>query len=56
VVVKQSLVDAISVMKKEIAEAADKAVAVVQRILEEKTQEGDTVILVGVGNTLGVAQ
>ncbi len=43
VVVKQSLIDAISVMKKEIAEASDKTVAVVQRIIEEKTKEGDTV-------------
>lgn len=56
VVVKQSLIDAISVMKKEIAEASDKAVAVVQRIIEEKTKEGDTVLIIGVGNTLGVAQ
>jgi hypothetical protein len=56
VVVKQSLIDAISVMNKEIAEASEKAVAVVQRIIEEKTKEGDTVLIVGVGNTLGVAQ
>jgi hypothetical protein len=56
VVVKQSLIDAISVMKKEIAEASDKVVAVVQRILEERTKEGDTVLIIGVGNTLGVAQ
>jgi hypothetical protein len=56
VVVKQSLTDVISVMRKEIAEVSDKAVAVVQRIIEEKTKEGDTVLIVGVGNTLGVAQ
>jgi hypothetical protein len=56
VVVKQSLIDAISVMRKEIAEASDKVVAVVQRIIEEKTKEGDTILIVGVGNTLGVAQ
>lgn len=56
VVVKQSLIDAISVMRKEIAEASDKAVAVVQRIIEEKTNEGDTILIIGVGNTLGVAQ
>jgi len=56
VVVKQSLIDAISVMRKEIADASDKVVAVVQRILEEKTKEGDTVLIVGVGNSLGVAQ
>jgi hypothetical protein len=56
IVVKQSLIDAISVMRKEIAEASDKVVAVVQRIIEEKTKEGDTIVIVGVGNTLGVAQ
>ncbi|HZW56062.1 MAG TPA: DUF1512 domain-containing protein [Nitrososphaerales archaeon] len=56
VVVKQSLIDAISVMRKEIAEASDKAVAVVQRIIEEKTKLGDTIVIIGVGNTLGVAQ
>ena len=56
VVVKQSLIDAISVMKKEIAEASDKVVAVVQRIIEEKTSEGDSILIIGVGNTLGVAQ
>jgi hypothetical protein len=56
IVVKQSLIDAISVMKKEIAEATDKTIERVNRLLEEKTKEGDTVLLVGVGNTLGVAQ
>ncbi|MGI0078382.1 MAG: DUF1512 domain-containing protein [Nitrososphaerales archaeon] len=56
VVVKQSLIDAISVMKKEIAEASDKVITVIQRIIEEKTKEGDTILIVGVGNTLGVAQ
>jgi hypothetical protein len=56
VVVKQSLIDAISVMKKEISDASEKAVAVIQRIIEEKTKEGDTILLIGVGNSLGVAQ
>jgi hypothetical protein len=56
IVVKQSIVDAISVMRKEIAEASDKVIAVAQRIIEEKTQVGDKVLVVGVGNTLGVAQ
>jgi hypothetical protein len=56
IVVKQSLIDAISVMRKEIAEATDKVIERVHRVIEEKTKEGDTVLLVGVGNTLGVAQ
>ena len=56
IVVKQSLIDAISVMRKEIAEATDKVLERVYRVIEEKTKEGDTVLIVGVGNTLGVAQ
>ncbi|MCL5066829.1 MAG: DUF1512 domain-containing protein, partial [Thaumarchaeota archaeon] len=56
VVVKESLTDAISVMMKEIAEASDKVISVVQRIIEEKTKEGDSVLIVGVGNSLGVGQ
>ena len=43
-------------MKKEIAESGDKTREVMERIVEEKTTEGDKIIIVGVGNTLGVAQ
>lgn len=56
IVCKQSLIDAISVMRKEIAEATDKVMERLYRLIEEKTKEGDTVLVVGVGNTLGVAQ
>jgi len=56
VVIKQSIIDAISVMKKEIAETVDKVSNIIHRIIEEKTSEGDRVIVVGVGNTLGIAQ
>ncbi len=56
IVIKQSIVDAISVMRKEVAEAGDKTREVMERIIEEKTKEGDKIIIVGVGNSLGVAQ
>lgn len=56
VVIKESLTDAISVMTKEIAASSEKGIAIIQRIIEEKTQEGDAVLIVGVGNTLGVGQ
>jgi len=56
IVVKQSLLDAISVMKKEIAETAGNVSEIVYRIIDEKTKEEDKVLIVGVGNTLGVAQ
>jgi hypothetical protein len=56
ILVKQSILEAITVMRKEIAEGADKVVQVLNRLIEEKTKEGDEVIVAGVGNTLGVAQ
>jgi hypothetical protein len=56
ILVKQSLVEAITVMRKEIAEASDKVATVLTRLIEEKTKEGDEVLVAGIGNTLGVAQ
>ena len=56
VVIKQSLIDAISVMRKEIAETAEKAGKAIYRLVDEKTKEGDIVLIVGVGNTFGVGQ
>ncbi len=56
ILVKQSILEAITVMRKEIAEAADKVVQVLNRVIEEKTKEGDEVVVAGIGNTLGVAQ
>ncbi|MDG6909223.1 MAG: DUF1512 domain-containing protein [Nitrososphaerota archaeon] len=56
ILVKQSILEAITVMRKEIAEAADKVVTVLNRVIEEKTKEGDEVVVAGIGNTLGVAQ
>jgi hypothetical protein len=56
ILVKQSILEAITVMRKEIAEASDKVSQVLNRLIDEKTKEGDSVFVVGVGNTLGVAQ
>ncbi len=56
IVIKMSLEEAIQTMKKEIAEGVEKAVEKVKRIIEEETKPGDTIIVVGVGNTLGVGQ
>jgi hypothetical protein len=56
ILVKQSILEAITVMRKEIAEASDKVIQVLNRVIEEKTKEGDDVIVAGIGNTLGVAQ
>jgi len=56
ILVKQSILEAITVMRKEIAEASDKVSQVLNRLIEEKTKEGDEIVLAGIGNTLGVAQ
>jgi len=56
ILVKQSLLEAITIMRKEIAEAADKVQTLINRVIEEKTKEGDKVLLAGIGNTLGVGQ
>jgi len=56
ILVKQSILEAITVMRKEIAEASEKVVQTLHRVIEEKTKEGDDVLVAGIGNTLGVAQ
>lgn len=54
VLVKMSEAEALSVMSKAVALAADTAVERVERIIRERSKEGRNVILVGVGNTIGV--
>jgi hypothetical protein len=56
IIVKQSIQDAITIMRKEIAESFEKVTETVRSVIEDKTSEGQTVIVVGVGNTIGVAQ
>jgi hypothetical protein len=43
-------------MKKEIAESIEKVSKSVFNVIDERTKEGDSVLIIGVGNTLGVAQ
>lgn len=56
VIVKQSVQDAITVMRKEIADSFEKVTGTVYGIIEDKTEEGQSVLVIGVGNTMGVAQ
>jgi hypothetical protein len=56
VIVKESIQDAISVMRKEISDSFDKVSETVFKVIEDKTSIGQSVLIVGVGNTLGVAQ
>lgn len=56
VIVKQSVQDAITVMRKEIADASEKVESTVYSVIEDRSTEGQTVMVIGVGNTMGVAQ
>ncbi len=56
VIVKEDIGDAVSPMRKEISDSIDKAIERVKGVLIERTKEGDKVIVVGVGNTIGIGQ
>jgi hypothetical protein len=54
IIVKESLKDVLAPMNESISKAVDDVIARLKRVLQERTKEGDTVIVVGVGNTLGI--
>jgi hypothetical protein len=56
VIVKQSVQDAITVMRKEIADSFGKVTETVHSAIEDKTEPGQSVLVIGVGNTMGVGQ
>lgn len=56
VIIKESIVEAITCMTKEIVDSIPKVLNRIDYLLENRTKEGDSVIVVGVGNTLGVGQ
>jgi len=56
VIIKEDIGDAVSPMRKEIFEAADKAIERIKQVILERTKEGDKVIIAGAGNTIGIGQ
>ena len=56
VIIKQSVQDAITIMHKEIVDAFEKVTNTVYSVIEDKTSEGQSVMVIGVGNTIGVGQ
>jgi hypothetical protein len=56
VAIKVSQEEALSPMTKAILEGVDVAVARVRRLIHEQSKEGDTVIVAGIGNTVGIGQ
>ena len=56
IIVKQDLGDAVSPMRKEIFEAAEPVIERIKRLILERTKKGDSVIIAGIGNTIGIGQ
>jgi hypothetical protein len=56
IIVKQSIEDALTTMKKSIAMSVDEVIKRIHWIINNQINDGDTVIVAGIGNTLGVGQ
>lgn len=56
VIIKMSEKEALTPLTEEISSGVEQAVQRVKDLVKEKTKVGDTIMLVGVGNTMGVGQ
>ncbi|RJS83147.1 DUF1512 domain-containing protein [Candidatus Bathyarchaeota archaeon] len=56
ILIKEGIGDVVSTMRKEIADSVNDAIDRIKRIIRETTKEGDSVIIAGIGNTIGIAQ
>ena len=55
IVIKQSILEAVTTMKKEIADAAEPVIESIKHLILEHTKEGELIIVAGIGNTAGIA-
>jgi hypothetical protein len=56
VVIKEDISHVVAPIVEALFNATDKAVESVKRIVEDRTEKGDSVIVAGIGNTVGIAQ
>jgi len=56
IVIKQSIQEAITLMTKEIADSADTVGSQIYDMIHENTKSGESILLIGVGNTVGISQ
>jgi hypothetical protein len=56
VIVKESIQEAITPMKKEIMDAGEKVIERIKSLILERSKPGDTIIVAGIGNTIGIGQ
>jgi hypothetical protein len=56
IVIKQSIKEAITLMTKEIADKAGEIRSQIYEMIQDNTKSGQSILLIGVGNTMGVSQ
>ncbi len=56
IVIKQSVKEAITLMTKDIANRADDVQTQLYDMIKENSKQGQTILVIGVGNTIGVPQ
>ena len=55
IVVRQSLKEALAPMTDAVRGSVDEVLKRIKRLVSERTKAGDKIMIVGVGNTIGVA-
>jgi len=55
IIVRQSLKEVLSPMTNAINNSADEVIRRLERVIQERTKEENTILVVGVGNTIGIA-
>lgn len=56
VIIKEDIGDAVSPMRKEVFDAADTVIERIKRLILERTKKGDSLMIAGIGNTIGIGQ
>ncbi len=55
-VVKEDIGDAVSPLRKEIFDSISTVIDRIKQVVSERTKEGDSIIIAGIGNTIGIGQ
>lgn len=56
IAIKEDISNVVAPMEEALFNATDKAVESVKRLVEERTEEGDIILVAGIGNTVGIGQ
>lgn len=56
IIVKEDIGDAVSPLRKEINDAVDPVIERLKNVVLERTKPGDKILIVGVGNSIGIGQ